>query len=97
MLLLEIILMFLGYVGWMLTIWAAELIPILPAFIWKFFVNNMLLYYIQNTLIFAGYLGIVLLILNILTGSKRWWMSRISAAVLLISIHYAWRVHILGM
>lgn len=97
MLLLEIFLVFLGILGWVLTIWAAEIIPLFPVFVQKLLISSMLLHYMQKSLIFAGYLGIVLLPLNLLTGNQRWWMSRVAVAMLFVYIHYAWRVYVLKM
>lgn len=92
MLLLELSLIFSGVLGCVLTYWTPEFMIMLPGFVQKLFINSYALTYLLNSLKLAGYLGIVFMLLNLLSGNRKWWKSRISVAISIVYFYYAWNI-----
>ena len=90
MLVIELFLLILGILSCVISFWTIEIFELLPGFVQQLFFNNSGWGILIGVLKYAGYIGICLLVLNLVSVLRKWWWSRVSIAFIIVYFHYVW-------
>ena len=90
MFLLELVLLFLGILSCLISYWTPEIFARLPGFIQQLFFNNSGWGILINVFKYAGYVGILLLVFNLVSRNLKWWWGRVYVAFSVVYFHHFW-------